>query len=60
MARLDRIFRRGNMKHQIVSCIHDSIWMEGAMDEEPEVLKLMAKVMTEEGQLGVPLEIDFN
>jgi DNA polymerase I len=59
MLRLDRIFRRRNMKARIVMMIHDCIWVEAAKEEESQVRHLMRKMMTTAGKLTVPLEIDF-
>jgi DNA polymerase I len=59
MLRLDRIFRRRNMKARIVMMIHDCIWVEAAKEEESQVRHLMRKIMTTAGKLWVPLEIDF-
>lgn len=59
VVRLDRIFRRRNMKARIVMMIHDCIWVEAAEEEKGEVKHLMRKIMTTAGKLSVPLEIDF-
>ena len=37
MLRLDRIFRRRNMKARIVMMIHDALWVEAPEEEEIEV-----------------------
>lgn len=59
MLRLDRLFRRRNMKARIVMMIHDCIWVEAAKAEESQLRHLMQKMMTTAGKLSVPLEIDF-
>ena len=54
MVRLDSIFRRRNIKAQIVMMIHDSIWVETAKEEESQMRHLMRKSMTI--KLDIPLE----
>ena len=44
---------------RIVACIHDSIWVEAAADEEPEVRRITTEVMKTAGELGVPLDVDL-
>jgi DNA polymerase I len=60
MVRLDRIFRRRNMKARIVMMIHDCIWVEASKEEKGEVKHLMRKIMTTAGKLSIPLEIEFD
>ncbi len=55
----DEIKRRG-LSARIVACVHDSIWVEAAMEEENEVRRLMWRMMTTAGKLDVPLEVDFD
>jgi DNA polymerase I-like protein with 3'-5' exonuclease and polymerase domains len=43
MARLDRIFRRRNIKARIVMMIHDSIWVEAPHQEAEQVKHLMRR-----------------
>jgi len=57
--RLDRIFRRRNMKARIVMMIHDAIWVEAPQEEEREVRCLVRRMMTTAGRLRVPLEVDI-
>jgi len=59
MLRLDRIFRRRNMKARIVMMIHDAIWVEAPQEEESEVRRLVRRMMTTAGRLRVPLEVDI-
>ena len=60
MLRLDRIFRRRNMKARIVMMIHDSIWVEAPVAEEKEARKILEEVMTTAVELSVPLEVKFD
>ena len=48
------------LEAMIVACIHDSIWVEALGDREPEVRRIMTKVMPEAGKMDVPLEADFD
>jgi len=59
LVRLDGEFRRIGLDARIVACIHDSIWVETAVDEETEVRTVMEKVMTAAVRLSIPLVIDF-
>lgn len=59
MIRLDRIFRRRNMKARVVMMIHDALWVEAPHDEESEVRRLVRRMMTTAGRLDVPLAVDF-
>lgn len=59
MLRLDRIFRRRNMKARIVMMIHDALWVECPNEEESEVKSLVRRMMTTAGKLAVPLAVDF-
>lgn len=59
MLRLDRIFRRRNMKARIVMMIHDALWVEAPPQEAEQVRHLMTRMMTTTGKLGVPLEVDI-
>jgi DNA polymerase I-like protein with 3'-5' exonuclease and polymerase domains len=44
---------------RIVACIHDSVWVESAEEEEHEVREVMERVMTTAMSLSVPLSVDF-
>lgn len=57
--RLDRIFRRGNMKARIVMVIHDALWVECPENEVEQVRHLLTKMMTTAAKLRVPLEVDI-
>ncbi len=57
--RLDRIFRRRNMKAPIVMMIHDDLWVEAPQDEATEVRRLVRNMMTTAGKLDVPLDLVF-
>jgi DNA polymerase I len=59
MVRLDRIFRRRNMKAHIVMVIHDALWAECPEDEAEQVRHLVRKMMTTAARLKVPLEVDI-
>jgi DNA polymerase-1 len=55
MVRLDRIFRRRDMKAHIVMVIHDSLWVECPENEAEQVRHLVRKMMTTAAKLKVPL-----
>ena len=59
MVRLDRIFRRRNMKARIVMMIHDALWVECPEDEAEQVRYLVRRIMTTAAKLTVPLEVDI-
>jgi DNA polymerase I len=59
MLRLDRIFRRRNVKARIVMMIHDALWVEAPNEEENEVRRLVRRMMSTAGKLDVPLKVDF-
>ena len=59
MVRLDRIFRRRNMRARIVMMIHDALWVEALQEEANEARHLVSKMMITAGKLAVPLEVDF-
>ncbi len=59
MIRLDRIFRRRNMKARIVMMIHDALWVEAPKEEENEVQRLVRRMMTTAGKLDIPLAVSF-
>jgi DNA polymerase I len=59
MLRLDRIFRRRDMKARIVMMIHDSLWVECPEKETELVRHLIRKMMTTAAKLRVPLELDI-
>jgi DNA polymerase I len=59
MVRLDRIFRRRNMKAHIVMVIHDALWVECPENEAERVRHLLRKMMITAGKLKVPLEVDI-
>jgi DNA polymerase-1 len=60
MLRLDRTFRRRNMKARIVMMIHDSIWIEAPIAEKEEARKIMAEVMTTVVELSVALDVKLD
>jgi DNA polymerase I len=59
MVRLDRIFRRRNMKARLVMMIHDALWVEAPHDEKSEVRRLVERMMTSVAKLRVPLAVDI-
>jgi DNA polymerase I len=59
MLRLDRIFRRRNMKARIVMMIHDCIWVECPERESEQIKLLMRRMMTTAGKLKVPLSVEM-
>jgi DNA polymerase I len=59
MVRLDRIFRRSDMRARIVMMIHDSLWVECPEEEAEEVRQLIRRMMTTVGKLRVPLKVDI-
>ena len=59
-SRLDRIFRRQNMKACILMTIHDALWVESTEAEAEEVRAILQAVMTTPGRLDVPLEVDID
>ena len=59
MVRLDRIFRRRNMKARIVMMIHDALWVESPEDEAEQVGHLVRRMMTTAGKLNLPLEVEI-
>jgi DNA polymerase-1 len=59
MVRLDRIFRRRNLKARIVMMIHDALWVEAPHEEENEARHLVERMMITAGKLTVPLAVDF-
>jgi DNA polymerase-1 len=59
MIRLDRIFRRRNMKAHIVMVIHDALWVEAPHEGAEQVRHLLRKMMTTAAKLRVPLEVDI-
>jgi DNA polymerase I len=59
MIRLDRIFRRRNMKAHIVMVIHDALWVEAPHEEAEQVRHLVRKMMTTAAKFRVPLEVDI-
>jgi DNA polymerase I len=59
MVRLDRIFRRRNMRSRIVMMIHDALWVEVPREEEAQARHLVQRMMTTAGRLDVPLEVDI-
>jgi DNA polymerase-1 len=60
MLRLDRIFRRRNMKARIVMMIHDALWAEAPTDEQSQVRELMQFVMTNASDLAVHMQVEFD
>ncbi len=59
MVRLDRIFKKRNMKAHIVMVIHDALWIECPHNEAQQVKHLVEKMMQTAGKLKVPLEVDL-
>jgi DNA polymerase I len=59
MVRLDRIFRRRNIKARIVMVIRDALWVEAPHEEEKAVRQLMRRMMNTATRLRVPLEVDM-
>lgn len=59
MVKLDRIFRRRNMKARIVMMIHDALWVEAPQHEAEQVRRLTKRMMIAAAKLGVPLEVDI-
>lgn len=51
--------RRRGLEARIVTCIHDSIWVEAAVDQAAEVHDIMETLMTTAMSISVPLFIDF-
>ncbi|MFC1833791.1 DNA polymerase [Thermodesulfobacteriota bacterium] len=60
VVRLDRIFRRRNMKARIVMMIHDSLWAEAPQGEASKVRHLVERMMTAAGGIRVPLKVDID
>lgn len=60
LVRLHWELEKRGCNSRIVACIQDSIWVEPASDDEPEVRNVMAEVMTTAGKLDVPLEVDID
>ena len=59
LVRLSAELKKTGLDARIVSCIHDSIWVETAVDEVAEVREIMEGVMTTAMRLSVPLSVDF-
>jgi DNA polymerase I len=59
MVRLDRIFRRRNMKAQIIMMIHDALWVECPQNEAEQVKQLVRRMMIKAEKLTVPITVDF-
>jgi DNA polymerase-1 len=59
MVRVDRIFRRRNMRAHIVMMIHDCVWVEAPEEEAEQVRHLVRRIMITAGKLRVPLEVDI-
>jgi DNA polymerase I len=60
LVRLSHEIKERGLEARIVACIHDSIWVEAPLDEEPEMRRVMTEVMTNAGKFHVPLEVDFD
>jgi DNA polymerase I-like protein with 3'-5' exonuclease and polymerase domains len=60
LIRLREALKRKGLDARIVACIHDSIWVEVAVDEESEVRHLVRRMMTTAGGLRVPLKVDID
>ena len=59
LVRINNEIKRKGHDAYVVACVHDAVWLETAVDEAPEVRKVMTEVMTTAGELDVPLEVDF-
>jgi DNA polymerase-1 len=59
LVRLSSEMKRTGLNAQIVASIHDSIWVEAAVEEEPEVRRIITEIMTTGANLDVPLEVDL-
>ena len=59
MVRPHGVFRSENMQARLVMMIHESIWVEAPVQDEPEMKRLIRDVMITIGDLDVPLEVDF-
>ncbi len=59
MLRLDRIFRRRDMKARIVMMIHDALWVECPKEEAANVRRLIARMMTTAARFKVPMEVEI-
>jgi DNA polymerase I-like protein with 3'-5' exonuclease and polymerase domains len=45
---------------RIVPCVHDSIWVEAAVDEAAEVCEIMERVMATMAGLTVPMKVEID
>lgn len=59
LVRLSSEIRASGSNARIVACIHDSIRIEAAVEEEREIREIMETVMTTAMSLSVPLAVDF-
>lgn len=59
MAKLVKILNKREMGAQLVTMIHDSIWVEATAVETSEVRELIRTIMTNAGKLDVPLAVDL-
>ncbi|MGB6064554.1 MAG: DNA polymerase [Desulfomonilaceae bacterium] len=59
IVRLSNEIRRRGLDARIVTCIHDSIWVEALAEEEWEVREIMERIMTTAMNSSVPLSVDF-
>ncbi|MBI5250756.1 MAG: hypothetical protein HY912_14795 [Desulfomonile tiedjei] len=59
LVRLSAELKERGLDARIVACIHDSIWIETAAEEERKVREIMEMVMITAMILSVPLPVDF-
>ena len=59
LVRLSAELKKTGLDARIVACIHDSIWVETPVDDNPEVRTIMGEVMTTAMNVSVPLLVDF-
>ena len=59
MVRLDRIFKRRNLKARIVMAIYDALWVECPEEEVEQVRHLLRRTMITAMKLEVPLAVEF-
>jgi DNA polymerase I-like protein with 3'-5' exonuclease and polymerase domains len=59
LVKLSGEIKRRGLDSRIVACIHDSIWVEASVEEEPEVRDVMETIMTTAISLSVPFSVGF-
>jgi DNA polymerase-1 len=59
LVRLNTEIKGKGLDARIVACIHDSIWVEAAAEEDAEVRRIMTEVMTGAAKLDEPWEVDI-